>query len=525
MRRDLITAVLLTFCIALMFVAVPTKSQGALEYDPWKDVNDDGKIDILDVTSLTGVYGAKGTPITKALVAYDSGWINITDKLGQVFNVTHDLNVQDWNNQSIMVEITGRENPTSPIQRLGASTPFTRTYGDLLFERGRCVVQASDGGYAIAGYTNSLGAGDQDFYLVKTDGLGNVQWNKTYGGTGIDQAYSVVQTDDGGYAIVGTTLPVGASNYEAYLVKTDPAGNMQWNRTYGGTSNDIAYSMVRTNDGGYAFAGITMSFGAGLSDMWLVKTDGLGSMQWNRTYGGTSDDDACSVVQTSDSGYAIAGSTVSFGAGINDFYLVKTDPAGNMQWSRTYGGSLSDQARCVVQAGDGGYAMVGYTYSFGVGGYDFYLVKTDPSGNVQWSKTYGGTSYDWAFSMVRTCDGGYAMAGYTSSFGLGDYDMWLVKVDGSGNVQWGRTYGGIDDDEAYSIVQASNGGYAILGTTASFGAGQDDFYLIKTDGLGFEEWSNPSIHVIDWGANTLMLYRDNTLPSWNYVRIRISIVK
>ena len=189
------------------------------------------------------------------------------------------------------------------------------------------------------------------------------EWNKTYGGTYDDDADALVQTVDGGYALAGTGF--------ATLIKTDASGNMQWNQTHG----DSRQALVQTVDGGYALASWNWSIGAGGSDFWLVKTDGAGNMQWNKTYGGWGGDDACALVQTSDGGYALAGCTNSFGAGFYDFWLVKTDSAGNALWNKTYGGTNGDFATALVQTGDGGYALAGNTNSFGAGGTDSWLVK------------------------------------------------------------------------------------------------------------------------------------------------------
>jgi len=204
-----------------------------------------------------------------------------------------------------------------------------------------------------------------------------------------DWAFSVVQTSDGGYAMEGVTTSFGAGGRDGWLVKTDAAGNMQWNRTYGGTGTDFDYRLIRTADGGYAMAGYTNSFGAGGMDCWLVKTDALGNMQWNQTYGGTGDDYGSRVLQTADGGYAMIGYTNSFGAGGQDFYVVKTDAAGNTQWNQTYGGTGNEQGEMVIQTIDGGYAMAGNTYSFGAGGQDFYVVKTDELGVIPEGSTIG----------------------------------------------------------------------------------------------------------------------------------------
>jgi hypothetical protein len=372
------------------------------------------------------------------------------------------------------------------IQRAECSEPpateWSKTYGGTNFDYGCSVVQTGDGGYAIAGYTESFGNGGKDFWLVKTDGTGNMQWNWPYGGTSEDGAHSLVQTVDGGYAIAGWTDSFGVRGHDFWLVKTDGTGHMQWNWPYGGTSEDVAYSLVQTVDGGYAIAGRTKSFGAGDDDFWLVKTNSTGHMQWNRTYGGTGDEHAYSVIQTLDGGYAMAGHTSSFGAGSTDLWLVKTDPAGNPQWNRTYGGTNQDYSYCVVQTSDGGYAIVGETMSFGAGHFDSWLVKTNSTGHMQWNRTYGGTGWDIAHSVVQTGDGGYVMAGQTRSFGAGAQDFWIVKTNCSGNPQWNQTYGGTATDIAHSVVQTGDGGYAIAGYTESFGAGNGDFWLIKLAG-------------------------------------------
>ncbi len=267
-----------------------------------------------------------------------------------------------------------------------------------------------------------------------------------------------------------------------------------WSKTYGGTNWDKAQALVQTADSGYALAGYTGSYGAGLYDFWLVKTDTSGNVQWNKTYGGTLQDEAQALVQTADSGYALAGYTYTYGAGSEDFWLVKTDLGGDMQWNQTYGGTGEDFAQALVQTDDGGYALAGLTDSYGVG-FDFWLVKTDSSGNAQWNKTYGGTNADGAWALVKTTDGGYALAGFTNAasiYGIGG-DFWLVKTDAAGNAQWNKTYGGTLQDEAYALVQTSDGGYALAGLTGA-GGPDTDFWLVKTDANGVvPEFSSPIV--------------------------------
>jgi hypothetical protein len=258
-----------------------------------------------------------------------------------------------------------------------------------------------------------------------------VAFAKTYGGTGDDRASSVLQTSDGGYIVVGDTGSLGADSVDIFLVKTDANGNIIWAKTYGGTNNDYAYSVQQTSDGGYIVEGRTYSFGAGNYDFFLIKTDANGNIIWAKTYGGTSDDYAYSVQQTSDGGYILAGYTSSFMVG-PDIFLIKTDANGNIQWSKTYGGASYDYAHSVRQTSDGGYIVAGYTYSFGAGYYDIFLIKTDANGNIQWAKTYGGTDWDEASSVQQTSDGGYIVAGLTYSFGVGD--IFLIKTDANGNI-------------------------------------------------------------------------------------------
>jgi hypothetical protein len=203
-----------------------------------------------------------------------------------------------------------------------------------------------------------------------------------------------------------------------------------WSKKYGGTDNDGALSVVQTSDGGYALTGYTYSYGAGDADVWLVKVDEYGNVQWNKTYGGTDNDGAFLVVQTADEGYAISGRTASFGSGNFDFWLVKADEYGNLQWNKTYGGAGEERALSVVQTADEGYALAGFTGSSGAGKLDVWLVKTDSAGNQLWNSTCGGTDNDRAQAAVQSNDGGYALAGYTCSYGAGDADFWLVKVQG-----------------------------------------------------------------------------------------------
>ncbi len=328
--------------------------------------------------------------------------------------------------------------------------------------------------------------------------------------------YSVRQTSDGGYIVAGYTG--SSSDYDIFLIKTDADGYIQWAKTYGGTDYDLAYSVQQTSDGGYIVAGYTRSFGVGSSRPFLIKTDADGNVQWAKVYGGGTI--AYSVQQTSDGGYIVAGSNLLIKTDANgdvqwakaypglfalsvqqtsdggyilagytgsssdyNILLIKTDASGNVQWAKTYGGTGDDVAYSVQQTSDGGYIVAGYTRSFGVGSYDIFLIKTDANGNLQWAKTYGGASWEYAYSVQQTSGGGYIVAGYTESFGAGSYDIFLIKTDANGNLQWAKTYGGAGGDWALSVQQTSDGGYIVAGSTTSFGLGSNIF-LIKTDANG-----------------------------------------
>ncbi|MDP6737418.1 MAG: hypothetical protein QGG15_00035 [Dehalococcoidales bacterium] len=372
--------------------------------------------------------------------------------------------------------------PMTPTPALS----FTKTFGGVDWDYANSVQQTTDGGYIIAGGTDSPGT-DGDVYLVKTDREGNEEWSRTFGGKENDTASSVQQTTDGGYIIAGDTNSFGAGEFDFYLVKTDREGNEEWSRAFGGVGWDYADSVQQTTDGGYIIAGGTDSFGAGEFDFYLVKTDGEGNEEWSRAFGGVGWDYADSVQQTTDGGYIIAGGTDSFGAGIYDAYLVKTDGEGNEEWSRTFGGEDNDTADSVQQTADGGYIIAGDTESFGAGNYDAYLVKTDGEGNEEWSRAFGGEETEEADSVQQTTDGGYIIAGYTISYGAGSWDAYLVKTDGEGNEEWSRAFGGESYDLASSVQQTADGGYIIAGYTESFGAGNYDAYLVKTDGEGVVE--------------------------------------
>lgn len=358
---------------------------------------------------------------------------------------------------------------------------WEKTYGGGNWETARYCQQTSDGGYIFIGGTSSYGAGQEDMFLVKTDSDGNESWKKAFGGNRDEYAYSGQQTSDGGYILAGYTTTYDVGFFDMFLVKTDSSGNQIWQKSFGGKYWEVANYGQQTSDGGYILVGKTETYGAGDLDFYLVKTDASGNKTWQKTFGGADEDIADSGQQTSDGGYILAGHTYSYGAGYKDIFLVKTDTSGNKTWEKVFGGSKSEIAHAVKQTSDGGYILAGETYSYGAGGKDMILIKTDSSGNKIWQKTFGGSGSDIAHSVQQTSDGGYILAGETYSYGAGSLDMYLVKVDSSGNKTWQNTFGGTTTDKAYFVQQTPDGGYIVAGATKSFGAGGYDLYVAKTN--------------------------------------------
>ena len=365
-----------------------------------------------------------------------------------------------------------------------AQQRWERTYGGAGYDMGLDVQQTQDGGYIIGGYTSSFGAGSYDVWLLKLNFQGDTLWTKTYGDTGDDRGCSIQQTQDGGYIVAGRTTSFSAGFYDVYLLKTNASGNILWTRTYGSTGFDWANSVQQTQDGGYIIAGWTDSFGAGMNDVYLIKTDANGDTLWSKTYGGPYNDEGLSVQQTLDGGYIISGYSNAYASGNANLYLIKTNAQGNTLWIKTYCGDPDfDDVGCSVrQSQDGGYIIAGLT-GVAFSNMDVWLLKTDAQGDTLWTKTYGGNYRDQGYSVQQTSDGGYIIAGYTQ-FGSSPYDVYLIKTDASGGTLWTRTYGGSNYEEGFSVWQTTDTGYIITGFTTSYGGGLQDVYVVKTDANG-----------------------------------------
>ena len=340
-----------------------------------------------------------------------------------------------------------------------AASFLEKTFGGDKVDVGNFIQQTSDGGYIIVGETSSFGAAVTDVYLIKTDVAGNEVWSKTFGASRYDGGRCVRQTRDGGYIIVGYIEPSGPGT-DVYLIKTDANGDEVWSKTFGGTDYDQGYSVQQTTDDGYILVGSTPS-AAGDSDVYLIKTDADGNAVWSRTFGGTGTDAGYAAQQTSDGGYIIVGQTESFAGGQLRTYLIKTDAEGNEEWQRAqvYGIGYSIQ-----QTGDGGYIIVGV---YPPNNYDAQLIKTDINGYSTWTKTFGGQWHDYAYAVEQTGDGGYILAGFSDSFGPDSTyldDVYLIKTESNGNGTWSKTFGAPQlIEEGRHIIQNRDGQYVVIG--------------------------------------------------------------
>jgi uncharacterized delta-60 repeat protein len=354
------------------------------------------------------------------------------------------------------------------------------TYGGSGDESAHSIRQTSDGGYIAAGYTSSFGAGGQDLWVLKLNPDGTIAWQKSYGGSADERARSIQQTSDGGYIVAGPAASFGlVGEVDVWALKLDSDGTIAWQKTYGGNGWDEASSIQQTSDGGYIVAGTTGSFGGGVADFWVLKLNPDGAIAWQKTYGGSADDRARCIQQTSDDGYIVAGESDSFEAYNRDLWVLKLDSDGAIAWQKTYGGSVWENVNSIQQTSDGGYIVTGATASFGAGSW---VLKLNSDGTVVWQKTYGGTE---AYSIQQTSDGGYIVTVQKGFFDAGNSEVRALKLNSDGSVDWLNTYG--EDgraDSAYSVQQTSDGGYMMAGGTKSFGVVGIDAWVLNVKANG-----------------------------------------
>ncbi len=357
---------------------------------------------------------------------------------------------------------------------------FAKAYGGNYNEQARSIIQTADGGYAVVGSTSSYG---YEILVLKLNPDGTRAWARTYGGSSGDYGLSIIQTSDGGYAVAGETNSFGAGLRDVMVIKLNSDGSVAWARVFGASGYEYVAGITQTTNGDYIVAGHTAPYGSADYDFFIVKLNSDGSMAWAKKLGraATSYTEwAYSVTRTSDGGCAVAGEGGG-GAGAYDFLVGKYNSDGSLAWAYTYGRTGFDHGRSIIQTVDGGYAVAGHSYSFG-SRCEALVLKLTPDGSVSWARTYGGASYDSCYSIVQTTDGGYALAGATWSFGSGSADCFAFKINSSGALTWARTYGTTSWDYIFSITQTSNGDYVLAGQIPS--GSYTDLIVLKLNANG-----------------------------------------
>lgn len=369
-------------------------------------------------------------------------------------------------------------------------------FGGSQSEGAVAVDQTNDDGYFIAGTSRSDDEdlsgnhGESDVWVLKLNATGSIDWKDHYGGSGIDGCASAQQTDDGGYILVGhsTSDDVDVSNNhgnrDVWVVKLDATGNIEWEENYGGSTLDEAADIQQTSDGGYIIAGssasddVDLSGNNGMNDYWVFKLDASGTVEWENNFGGSAMDEANSVEQTDDGGFIVGGYSesddqdVSGNHGGYDYWVLKLDAAGNMEWEDHYGGSEADLLSEVRQTDDGGYILTGGSgsndgdVSGNEGDRDLWMVKLDPTGSIEWEENHGGNDYDQGTAIDLTDDGGFIIGG-VKQVSFSSRNLWLLKLDDTGALEWEENYGGGDKESAGAIQETDAGTFIVAGRASS----------------------------------------------------------
>ncbi len=428
---------------------------------------------------------------------------------------------------------------------------WQKCYGGTDEDFTRSLELTNDGGFIFCASAESVDGdvtgnhGPADFWLVKANASGDIQWQKCLGGSLEDYGWDVKQTADGGYVLTGFSdsddgdVSGNHGNYDYWVVKTDASGNIQWQKTLGGSAYDAPYAIEQTRDHGYVIAGTVKSNdgdvtgGFGIKDAWIVKLDSTGNIQWEKVMGGSGVDDAFAIKQTSDGGYIVAGNSssmngdVSGGHGSDDYWVVKMNAAGSIQWQHCYGGTASEVSRYVEQTKDGGYVVIGFSLSNdgdvtgNHGLNDIWVIKIDESGILQWQKCFGGSADDYGRKIEQTGDGGYLIVGPSGSSdgdvtgNHGKLDYWIAKLDISQNIEWQKSLGGTLKDYVYTFQTDDAGNYFLGGYTESNDGdvtgnhGNQDVWIVKL--------SSPETCSTPTNLSTTKITSTSALLKWQIV--------
>ena len=408
-------------------------------------------------------------------------------------------------------------------------TLWTRTYGSSEADLGYCVQQTTDGGFVFVGFSYQSYYGGIEGYLAKTNNLGDTLWTAILGGHFHDFFYYVQETNDSCYIITGQTSSFGAGGTDVYLLKTDTLGNIIWEQTIGGSLCESGSEVQQTTDGGYIIVGGTQSHSNGSYDICIIKTNCEGYTTWTKAYGGLYSDAGNSIQQTVDGGYIIAGHSIDGGRYLCA-KLLRTNENGDTLWTKDFAGTWGAKANSVCQTDDGGYAIIGMIYTDGNYHRNAYLIKTDAMGDTMWTKKYGGLDFVDGFYGILTNDNGFVIVGYKSN--LFDKDVYIIKTDANGDTNWTKTIGGELEDMAMHVEQTSDDGYIIVGYTNSYGLGSTDIYVIRLDSEGtiVEDFGNPQPssfilhppHPNPFNSSTTISYK---LQAASYVELKVYDVR
>ena len=432
------------------------------------------------------------------------------------------------------------------------------TYGGKKEDIGKSIKLMVDGGYLITAETNSIGNGKNDIWMIKTDKNGKMKWDTTIGGKKDEYVSStmILPNDNivvSGYKTVKDKFSIkkiiaslsnktssqrknnksfvalldksGGNKWETEFFEEDPNllasisyannqilltgqkstrfngkgdawlislglnGKKKWEESYGGRGADGGNYAIKVSDGGYMMVGYTDAYGNGKNDIWLIKTDFTGEKEWSQVYGGKMDDYGWGVTETDDGGYVVVGETFSYGNGQSDIYLFKVDSLGRKIWDNTFGGIAEDVGYSIANADDGGYVIASQTRSYGKGGSDGMLVKFDNNGLKKWEKLYGGKGLDYFRSIIKDSTKGFIVSGGTRSFSNGDSQAWILSVDDDGFIIWENTYGDNGEDGFSMVKQTADNGYIAVGHSSSFfSQGLNDVFMARIDSSGKKVW-------------------------------------
>ena len=425
------------------------------------------------------LFESNYSDMSSAVKIFETNDINITTfdhyQIEQSQYKYYQIVVQDyWGLQSI-----------SNIEEGCSWFIFNQSYGDASYDYGRHIISTMDGGYIVVGNTSLLGNSYNNVLILKVNYKGEQEWIQDHTFSTTDRINSSSELPDGSIVMVGSSISSSGDSKDILLLKTDQNGEVEWHETYGTDQDEVGNSIQYLDNGNFIIVGDVIDPNTGYSLVNLLNVDAAGNEIWNHTYGGGNGNDyGYSIIHTNDGGYAIAGITRSQGDNNGDAWIIKTDNNGNEEWNQTYGGQGTESSRSIAHTNDGGYIFAGQTDSFGSGYNDAYLVKTDSEGNQEWMQTFGGIGTDYGRSVMQTIDQGYIISGYSDSFGNSGFNFWLIKTDLSGNIEWERSYGGNGDDRGFWSLQTSDGGYIITGYSNSNSNSVPDILLIKTDDLG-----------------------------------------